>query len=70
MKKIISKYDIIINLAALVGAPLCEKNKTDAYLVNERLSQVLKDNLFKDQILMFNNTNSGYRTNRWEKSLC
>ena len=27
IKKIISKFDIIIPLAALVGAPLCEKNK-------------------------------------------
>ena len=34
MKKLIRKHDIIIPLAALVGAPLCEKFKKDAMSTN------------------------------------
>ena len=30
LKKLIKKHEFIIPLAALVGAPLCEKNKKDA----------------------------------------
>ena len=34
MKKQIMKHEFIIPLAALVGAPLCEKNKKEAISVN------------------------------------
>ena len=34
MSKLIKKNDFIIPLAALVGAPLCEKNKKEAISVN------------------------------------
>ena len=34
IKKIIKQYDFIIPLAALVGAPLCEKFKKDAISTN------------------------------------
>ena len=34
MKKLIKKHDYIIPLAALVGAPLCEKFKKDALSTN------------------------------------
>ena len=34
MKKLIRKHDVIIPLAALVGAPLCEKFKRDAISTN------------------------------------
>ena len=34
MKKLVKKHDFIIPLAALVGAPLCEKFKKDAVSTN------------------------------------
>ena len=34
VKKLIKKNEIIIPLAALVGAPLCERNKREAISVN------------------------------------
>ena len=34
MKKLIKKFDFIIPLAALVGAPLCERFKKDAISTN------------------------------------
>ena len=36
MKKLIRKNEYIIPLAALVGAPLCDKNKKEAILVNHK----------------------------------
>ncbi len=65
----ISNFDIVINLAALVGMPLCNKNPTDTFLVNQRVSEILNKNLTKEQILFFNNTNSGYGQTDG-KSLC
>lgn len=56
----IKKFNIIINLASLVGATLCNKNPIDAFLTNHRSAQIIKDNLSKEQVLLFNNTNSGY----------
>ena len=34
MKKLLKENEFIIPLAALVGAPLCEKNKREALTVN------------------------------------
>ena len=34
MKNLIKKNDFIVPLEALVGAPLCEKNKSEAISVN------------------------------------
>jgi len=59
-KKLIKENDIILPLACIVGAPLCEKNKE----LTKEVNQVAIDNLCKikskDQIIIYPTTNSGY----------
>lgn len=57
-----NKNDVIISLAALVGAPLCKENPTDAILVNYEANKWLCDNKSKDQLIIYPMTNSGYGT--------
>jgi nucleoside-diphosphate-sugar epimerase len=52
--------DIIIPLAALVGAPLCDKNKDEAISINEKSINYLCKKKSNDQIILFPMTNSGY----------
>ena len=60
IKKLVSKHDVLIPLAALVGAPLCEKNKKDAISINlEAIKKILKS-LKKKNKLIYLTTNSGY----------
>jgi len=57
----IKNKDLIIPLAALVGFPLCEKNKTDAYNTNYEAVEMLLRLRDKDtQKVIFPCTNSGY----------
>ena len=60
IKKIINRFDYIIPLAALVGAPLCEKNKKVAIETNLDAIDYLISKLKKKQKLIFMNSNSGY----------
>ena len=60
LKKLVSEHDVLIPLAALVGAPLCDKNPIEAELVNfKHVADVCK---FKtnSQLLIYPNSNSGY----------
>ena len=60
LKQHIVKNEFIIPLAALVGAPLCEKNKKEAVSVNfEAIKNILK-NINKKNKLIYLTTNSGY----------
>ena len=60
IKKNIKKQNIIIPLAALVGAPLCEKYKKQARKINfESIKYMLKI-INKKQKIIFPTTNSGY----------
>ena len=62
MKSIYSKFDIIIPLAAIVGAPLCKKDPINANLTNhESIVDMLKF-LSKDQLVIMPTTNSAYGT--------
>jgi len=56
----IKKADIIFPLAALVGAPLCEKFPEEAKRVNTESIRWLLKRLSKSQRVIFPNTNSGY----------
>ena len=52
--------DIIVPLAALVGAPICDKNPEDATGTNLDAVGMLVGMLAKDQRVILPNTNSGY----------
>ena len=60
MKKLISKNDLIIPLAALVGAPLCSKFEKETIEINQNAIRFLVDNCSKNQRIIFPVTNSGY----------
>ena len=60
MKKLIKKNEFIIPLAALVGAPLCEKNKNEAISINLKSINFLVKNLTSKNKIIYLTTNSGY----------
>ena len=60
MKRLISKNEFIIPLAALVGAPLCEKNKKEAISVNLKSIEYLTKCTNKKNKIIYLTTNSGY----------
>ena len=55
-------YDIVIPLAALVGAPICKLNPSEAKSLNFDLTKKIIKNLSKNQIILYPTTNSGYGT--------
>tara|TARA_R100000808_G_C2120775_1_gene132115 strand:+ start:313 stop:1236 length:924 start_codon:yes stop_codon:yes gene_type:complete len=63
-RNILNKYmrdvDIIIPLAALVGFPLCEKDKRAAKEINFEVNQWIAKNKSQDQLVIYPCTNSGY----------
>ena len=56
----IINHDVIIPLAAIVGAPACDANKDLATAVNYEQIRFIVDNLREDQKLVMPNTNSQY----------
>ena len=60
MKKLIKKNEFIIPLAALVGAPLCEKNKKEAISVNYKSINNLMKYITNKNKIIYLTTNSGY----------
>ena len=56
----ISKHDVIIPLAAIVGFPACEKDKKLAEQVNYEQILFIVQNTSRDQRIIYPNTNSGY----------
>jgi len=60
IKKLVRQNDFIIPLAALVGAPLCEKFKKDAISTNLGTIKTLCDVVTKKNKVIYLTTNSGY----------
>jgi len=60
MKRLIQKNEFIIPLAALVGAPLCEKNKKEAITTNFESIKYLMKIITKKNKIIYLTTNSGY----------
>lgn len=60
LKKSVSENDIIIPLAAIVGAPACERDKLLATEVNLHQIINIRKNISKDQVIILPITNSGY----------
>jgi len=60
MTPLIASSDIIIPLACLTGAPLCNRDKTSAVTVNRDAVIMCSDLSSADQLLIYPCTNSGY----------
>lgn len=60
MKEQMKDKDYIIPLAAMVGFPLCEKDKTAAQTINYDAVKMITELRSKDQRIIYPCTNSGY----------
>ena len=60
MEPLINKADVIIPLACLTGAPLCNKDKIAAVTVNRDSVTLCSALSSKDQLIIYPCTNSGY----------
>ena len=60
MKNLIKKNEFIIPLAALVGAPLCEKYKKEAIDTNYKSIKSLIKMISTKNKIIYLTTNSGY----------
>jgi nucleoside-diphosphate-sugar epimerase len=60
VNKLISKFDIIIPLAAIVGAPACKRNPSLTRMVNYDAHMNIVENISIQQKVLFPTTNSGY----------
>ncbi len=60
MQPLLKEADIIIPLAALVGAPLCSRDPVGATTTNRDAIFWMLDNLSKDQKVLMPTTNSAY----------
>src|SRR5262252_1223901 len=63
MASLVKDADVLIALAALVGAPACDRDPQMAQAVNMDAPLMLNRLRSKDQLMIFPNTNSGYGTN-------
>jgi nucleoside-diphosphate-sugar epimerase len=62
MRRLISSADILIPLAAIVGAPACDRDPSLARSVNLQAIQMLNRFRSPNQIVIYPTTNSGYGT--------
>ena len=60
VKKIIKNKDFIIPLAALVGAPICEKKKKEAINLNINAIKLILKFIKTNQKIIYPTSNSGY----------
>jgi len=60
MDKLIASHDIIIPLAAIVGAPACKLNPTLTDMVNRDAHMHMVEQVSRNQLVIFPTTNSGY----------
>ena len=69
MKPLMAKADVVIPLAALVGAPLCNQDPVGATTTNHDAILMMLKMLSKDQRVLMPTTNSAYGTGD-EKNFC
>jgi len=67
LENIVPDFDILIPLAALVGAPLCDLKPKDAKSTNLDAIIMLNEIRSKNQKIIFPTTNSGYGTKSRKK---
>lgn len=63
VKPFLKRADVIIPLAGLVGAPLCDSNPIDAALLNLHAPIELFKNLSQEQLVLMPTTESSYGAN-------
>jgi nucleoside-diphosphate-sugar epimerase len=69
MAPLLKKSDVIIPLAALVGAPLCKADPIGATTINHDAIEMMIKILSKDQVVLMPTTNSAYGTGE-ENNFC
>lgn len=62
IKPLLANADIIVPLAAVVGAPACDRDPEYAESLNLGAVQMINKLRSKDQLIVYPNTNSGYGT--------
>jgi nucleoside-diphosphate-sugar epimerase len=67
LKPLIAQADYVIPLAAIVGAPACDKDKLAAVSVNRDAVQMLVSMCSRDQKIIIPTTNSGYGIGQKDK---
>jgi nucleoside-diphosphate-sugar epimerase len=67
--KLIKEHDIIINLAAYVGMPLCNRFPVETVEVNQQSAEFLASIVSPDQLVIHANTNSGYGVGQHVKGI-
>ena len=67
---LLKKADIIIPLAAYVGAPLCDKDPIGASSVNKDAIFLMLDNISKNQFVLMPTTNSAYGSGIGDNNYC
>ena len=60
MKPLIKDADVIIPLAALVGAPICNQDPVGATTINHDAIDIMLKMISKDQLILMPTTNSAY----------
>ncbi len=60
LRPLVKRADFVIPLAALVGAPICDRNRGAAVTTNRDAIVILTKILGRDQRILFPTTNSGY----------
>jgi len=60
--RLVKQCDVVIPLAALVGAPLCDRDPHAATAVNRDAIRIVNRLRSKDQLIVYPTTNSGYGT--------
>ncbi len=70
MARAVEGVDYIVNLAALVGAPLCRQREKEAWEINYEAALMLESLRAPGQGYIFPNTTSGYGTQSPVSGLC
>jgi nucleoside-diphosphate-sugar epimerase len=62
LNELLSKADVIIPLAAIVGATACDRDPINAISIHVDVTRSMKEQLSTDQLVIYPTTNSGYGT--------
>src|SRR5260370_14704659 len=62
LRPLVTKADVIIPLAAIVGAPACDRDPNSANSINVEAVRLLNRTRSAEQLIIYPTTNSGYGT--------